>query len=169
APAPELGGSIRQYDGQLEKDDGQWIRATKDFANTRFSSLDQINQTNVAQLKTAFTFSTGVDHGQEAAPIVANGTMYIATPWPNVLYALDLTKPGAPLKWKYEPNPSPAAKGEACCDWVSRGAAYDSGKVFFNTSTGTRSLSMQTRANCSGELTWRTLPRARPSRWRRWS
>jgi len=152
APAPELGGSIRQYDGQLEKDDGQWIRATKDFANTRFSSLDQINQTNVAQLKTAFTFSTGVDHGQEAAPIVANGTMYIATPWPNVLYALDLTKPGAPLKWKYEPNPSPAAKGEACCDWVSRGAAYDSGKVFFNTLDG---YTIALDAN-SGKLLWRT-------------
>ena len=83
------GGSLRQYDGQLEKDDGQWLRATKDYANTRFSALDQINQSNVAQLRPAFTFSTGVDRGQEAAPIVANGIMYIATPWPNVLYALD--------------------------------------------------------------------------------
>ncbi len=127
-PTPQPGGSLQRYDGPLEQDDGQWLRATKDYANTRFSSLDQINQSNVAQLRTAFTFSTGVDRGQEAAPIVANGTMYIATPWPNILYALDLTKPGAPLKWKYEPNPSPAAKGEACCDWVTRGAVYDNGR-----------------------------------------
>lgn len=145
-------GSLRTYQGQLEQDDGQWLRATKDYANTRFSSLDQINQSNVTQLRPAFTFSTGVDHGQEAAPIVANGTMYIATPWPNVLYALDLTKPGAPLKWKYEPNPSPAAKGEACCDWVSRGAAYDNGKVFFNTLDG---YTLAVDAN-TGKLVWRT-------------
>jgi glucose dehydrogenase len=98
--AGQPGGSLQQYAGQLEKDDGQWLRATKDYANTRFSSLDQINQSNVAQLRPAFTFSTGVDRGQEAAPIVANGTMYIATPWPNVLYALDLAKPGAPLHAK---------------------------------------------------------------------
>jgi PQQ-dependent dehydrogenase (methanol/ethanol family) len=148
----QRGGALRSYDGQLEQDDGQWLRATKDYANTRFSSLDQINQGDVAQLRPAFTFSTGVDHGQEAAPIVANGTMYIATPWPNILYALDLTKAGAPLKWKYEPNPSPAAKGEACCDLVTRGAVYDGGKVFFNTLDGyTLALDADT-----GKLLWRT-------------
>ena len=129
APAA-MGGSMRAYGGQMEADDGQWVRATKDYSNRRYSALDQINQGNVAQLKPAFTFSTGANHGEEAAPIVANGTMYVATPWPNVLYALDLTKPGAPLKWKYDPNPSPAAKGEACCDWVNRGAVFDSGKIF---------------------------------------
>jgi lanthanide-dependent methanol dehydrogenase len=151
--APEqAGGTIRPYDGHLAPDDGQWVRATKDYANTRYSSLDQINQNNVSQLRLAFTFSTGVNHGQEAAPIVANGTMYLATPWPNVVYALDLTKPGAPLKWKYQPNPSPAAQGEACCDLVTRGAAYEGGKIFFNTLDG---YTLALDAN-SGKLLWRT-------------
>ena len=59
--------------------------------------------------------------------------MYVVTPYPNILYALDLTKPGAPLKWKYEPKPSAAAQGVACCDVVNRGAAYDHGRIFFNT------------------------------------
>ena len=103
---------MRPYSAQLEADDGQWVRATKDYANTRYSSLDQINTGNVGQLKVAWTFDTGVPRGQEAAPIIANNTMYIAAPWPNTLYALDLTKQGA-LKWKFDPNPSPAAKGEA--------------------------------------------------------
>ena len=40
------------------------------------------------------TFSTGVNAGHEAAPLIVNNAMYIVTPWPNVLYALDLTKPG---------------------------------------------------------------------------
>ena len=146
------GGTLRPYDGAMEKDDGQWLRATKDFANTRYSGLNQISLQNVSQLRVAWTFSTGVAHGQEAAPIVANNTMYVATPWPNIVYALDLTKPGAPLKWKYEPHPSPAAKGEACCDWVTRGAVFDSGKIFFNTLDG---YTIALNADTGAQL-WRT-------------
>ena len=76
--------------------------------------------------------TTGVLRGHEAAPIVANGTMYVVTPHPNILYALDLARGGA-LKWKYEPGTARAAKGVACCDVVNRGAAYADGRVFFNT------------------------------------
>jgi glucose dehydrogenase len=130
------GGQLRPYTAQLEADDGQWVRATKDYANSRYSTLDQINTGNVDSLKVAWTFDTGVARGQEAAPIVANNTMYVVAPWPNTLFALDLTKPGGPLKWKFEPNPSPAAKGQACCDWVNRGAVFDSGKIFYNTLDG---------------------------------
>ncbi len=75
-------------------------------------------------LKLAWTFSTGLTRGHEAAPLVVNNTMYIVTPWPNLLYALDLTKPGAPVKWTYQPHPSASAQGVACCDVVNRGAAY---------------------------------------------
>jgi lanthanide-dependent methanol dehydrogenase len=58
--------------------------------------------------------------------------MYIVTPWPNNLYALDLTKPGAPVKWEYQPHPSSASQGVACCDVVNRGAAYYNGKIYYN-------------------------------------
>jgi len=147
-----MGGQMQPYTGQMEKDDGQWVRATKDYANTRYSSLDQINTGNAGGLKLAWTFDTGVPRGQEAAPIVVNNTMYIAAPWPNKLFALDLTKPGAPLKWSYDPNPSPAAKGEACCDWVNRGAVYADGKIIYNTLDG---FTIALDAN-SGKLLWRT-------------
>jgi len=83
---------------------------------------------------------------------VANNTMYVASPWPNKLFALDLTKPGAPLKWSYDPNPSPSAKGEACCDWVNRGAVFADGEVFYNTLDG---YTIALDAN-SGKLLWRT-------------
>ena len=85
------------------------------------------------QLKLAWTFSTGTLRGLEAAPLVVDNTLYLVTPWPNILYALDLTKPGAPLKWAYEPKPVAAAKGVACCDWVNRGAVYGFGKIYYNT------------------------------------
>ena len=116
--------------------DGNWTMAAGNYASTRFSPLDQVNGSNVANLKVEFTFSTGVNRGQEAAPIVVGNTMYIVTPYPNVLYALDLTKPGAPQKWKYEPHPEPAAQGVACCDVVNRGAVYWQGKVIINTLDG---------------------------------
>lgn len=105
----------------------------KDYASTRYSGLDQIDTGNVSNLKLVWTFSTGVLHGHEAAPIVVNNTMYIVTPFPNVLYALDLTKPGAAIKWAYYPKPDLAAQGVACCDVVNRGAAYWDGKIFLNT------------------------------------
>jgi PQQ-dependent dehydrogenase (methanol/ethanol family) len=107
--------------------------AAHDYAGTRFSPLDQIDTGNVGKLTLAFTFSTGVLRGHEAAPIVADNTMFIVTPFPNVVYALDLTQPGAPIKWKFSPYPSSSSQGEACCDVVNRGAAYANGKVYFNT------------------------------------
>jgi len=117
----------------LQPEDGQWTMPAKDYASTRYSALSQINAENARNLKVAWTFSTGVLHGHEAAPIVANKTMYVVTPFPNVLYALDLTKPGAAIKWTYYPKPDLAAQGVACCDVVNRGAFYSEGKVFFNT------------------------------------
>jgi PQQ-dependent dehydrogenase (methanol/ethanol family) len=124
-PATSLGANT--------PDDGQWLMAAKDYANTRYSGLTEITADNVASLKPAWTFSTGVLRGQEAAPLVVNGTMYLTTPYPNVLYALDLTKPGAPTKWVFKPKPAAASQGVACCDVVNRGAAYSDGKIFFNT------------------------------------
>ena len=127
APSPPSAASAS------EADDGQWLMAAKDYANTRFSGLHEITTDNVANLKLAWSFSTGVLRGQEAAPLVVNGTMYVVTPYPNILYALDLTQPGAPVKWTFKPRPAAASQGVACCDVVNRGAAYADGKVVFNT------------------------------------
>jgi len=105
----------------------------RDYQNTRFSPLDQINASNVGTLKLAWTFSTGVLRGHEAAPIVADNTLYIVTPYPNLVYALDLAQPGAPVKWKFSPNPVSSSQGVACCDLVNRGAIWSNGRLFFNT------------------------------------
>jgi lanthanide-dependent methanol dehydrogenase len=123
-----LGGQI-----QNQPDDGQWPMAAKNFASTRFSTLTEINTGNVKDLKLAWTFSTGLTRGHEAAPLIVNNTMYVVTPWPNLLYALDLTKPGGPVKWTYAPHPSASSQGVACCDVVNRGAAYYNGRIYYNT------------------------------------
>jgi PQQ-dependent dehydrogenase (methanol/ethanol family) len=132
--------------------DGDWTMPARDYASTRFSPLNQVTTANVANLKVEFTFSTGVNRGQEAAPIVVGDTMYIVTPYPNIVYALDLTKPGAPQKWKFEPKPEAAAQGVACCDVVNRGVVYSDGRIFFNTLDGnTFGLEAAT-----GKLLWKT-------------
>ncbi len=135
-----------------EAEDGQWVRPAKNYASTRFSGLNQITAANVKDLRLAWTFETGVLRGQEAAPLVVNSTMYIVTPFPNYLYALDLTKPGAPMKWVYKPGPIAAAQGVACCDVVNRGASYADGKIVYNT------LDNQTVAvdAATGKEVWRT-------------
>ncbi len=132
--------------------DGDWPMAPKDHANTRYSALAQINTANVATLKPAFNFSTGVLRGHEAAPIVADGTMFVVTPWPNVLYALDLSRPGPALKWTFEPKPKAFAQGVACCDVVNRGAAYADGRVFINT-LDNQTIAVDAR---SGQELWRS-------------
>ena len=112
---------------------GDWPMAARDYANTRFADLADIDASNVKDLTVAFTFVTGPQRGHEAAPIVVGSTMYVVTPYPNVVYALDLTKPGANVRWKFEPKPLAASQGVACCDVVNRGVAYADGRVFFNT------------------------------------
>jgi lanthanide-dependent methanol dehydrogenase len=111
---------------------GEWIMQAHDYANTRYSPLDKINTQNIGRLKVAWTFADGIPNCHEAAPLVIDDTMYLVTPFPNNAYALDLTKPGAPIKWSYKPDPAPIAKGKACCDTVNRGAAYANGKLIFN-------------------------------------
>src|SRR4051812_11110359 len=52
------------------KEAGQWTVPAGDYANTRYTPLDQITRDNVKDLKVAWTFDTGVNRGQEAAPLV---------------------------------------------------------------------------------------------------
>lgn len=115
------------------EEDGQWMMPAKNFASTRFSGLDEITTENVSQLRVAWTFSTGVLRGHEAAPLVVASKMYLVTPFPNHLIALDLSQAGAPMLWRYEPPLQRAAQGVACCDVVNRGAVYSDGRIFFNT------------------------------------
>src|SRR5262245_37335875 len=117
-------------------EDGGWSMPAKDYASTRYSELAQISSRNATTLHPVWTFSTGVLAGHEGQPLVVDGTMYVVTPWPNVLYAFDLSKEGYPLKWKYRPAVSNNAIGVACCDVINRGATYADGKIVYNLLDG---------------------------------
>ena len=117
-------------------EDGQWTMPGKDAGATRYSGLTEINATNAKGLHPVWTFSTGVLGGHQGQPLVVKNTMYVVTPYPNVLYAFDLTKEGYPLRWRYRPAVSPNAIGIACCGVINRGATYADGKIIFNLLDG---------------------------------
>jgi len=117
--------------------EGDWTMPGRDYSLQRFSPLAQINTSNVANLKAAWAFSTGTLRGHEGNPLVIGTTMYVHTSFPNIVYALDLSKEGAPQIWKYTPNQSADAIPIACCDLVNRGTAYHpSGKIYINALQG---------------------------------
>jgi PQQ-dependent dehydrogenase (methanol/ethanol family) len=117
----------------LQKDDGQWVTAAKNYAATRYSTLAKITPENVGKLKVAWSMSTGTNQGHEGAPLVVGSTMYVHSSFPNHVYALDLTKEGAPIKWKYTPKQDERAVPVACCDLVHRGLNYADGKILMVT------------------------------------
>jgi len=109
-------------------DSANWAMQAGDMYNQRYSKLKQIHDNNVGKLQVAWTFSTGVLRGHEGSPLVIGDTMYIHTPFPNKVFAMDLN--AQKIKWKYEPKQDPAVIPQMCCDTVNRGVAYGDGKIF---------------------------------------
>jgi len=121
---------------KLEKDPHQWVMPTGNYANQRYSELKQINKENVKNLRPVWTFSTGVLRGHEGAPLVIGDVMYVHTPFPNFVYALDLNK-GGQIIWKYEPRQDPSVIPVMCCDTVNRGVAFADGKIILDQADAT--------------------------------
>jgi lanthanide-dependent methanol dehydrogenase len=108
-----------------------WAMPRQNNSLTAYSTLKQINTSNVGKLQVAWTFSTGVLRGHEGAPLVIGNVMYVHTPFPNLVYALDLDHDGKIL-WKYEPKQDPNVIPVMCCDTVNRGLSFGAGKIFLH-------------------------------------
>ena len=113
----------------LASNPANWAMPTGDYANTRYSRLNQINSDNVQDLKVAWTFSTGVLRGHEGGPLIIGDTMFLHTPFPNRVYSMDLKNEGR-INWMYEPKQDPSVIPVMCCDTVNRGLSYADGKIF---------------------------------------
>jgi len=133
-------------------EDGNWRMPARDLASTRYSALDQINTGNVKGLTVAFTFSPETQKGQESAVLAVDGTLYFVTSFPNYLIAIDLSKPGGALKWKFEPMPDAASIGQACCQPVNRGPVFADSTAYFN-SVDTHTYAVDA---ATGALKWKT-------------
>ncbi|HEY0340103.1 MAG TPA: PQQ-binding-like beta-propeller repeat protein, partial [Steroidobacteraceae bacterium] len=109
-------------------DPANWASQAGNNANHRHSELKQISTSNVGKLQVAWTMSTGVLRGHEGSPLVIGDTMYVHTPFPNNVYAVNLKD--QTFKWKYEPKQDADVVPVMCCDTVNRGVAYGDGKIF---------------------------------------
>ena len=109
-------------------DPSNWAAQAGDYANHRHSELKQITTSNVKSLQVAWTMSTGVLRGHEGSPLVVGDTLYMHTPFPNNVYAVNLKD--QTFKWKYEPKQDADVVPVMCCDTVNRGLAYGDGKIF---------------------------------------
>jgi PQQ-dependent dehydrogenase (methanol/ethanol family) len=136
----------------LMDDPKQWAIQTGDYENRRYSELDQINADNVGDLQVDWTFSTGVLRGHEGSPLVVGDTMYVHTPFPNIVYALDLANEGR-IKWKYEPRQDEDVIAVMCCDTVYRGVAYADGKIFLHQADTT----VVALDSDTGEVLWEAV------------
>ena len=136
----------------MQGNPADWVMPTGDYANQRYSGLAQINTDNVGDLKVAWSFTTGVLRGHEGGPLIIGDTMYFNTPYPNIVYALDLNNDGA-IKWKYEPKQDPDTIPVMCCDTVNRGVAYGDGKIImYQADTTVVALDMNT-----GQVVWKAV------------
>ena len=147
------GGASANADLQkLGQNPADWVMPTGDYANHRYSTLNQINTQNVKNLRPVWTFSTGVLRGHEGSPLVIGDVMYLTTPFPNTVFALDLNNNGRIL-WKYEPKQDPNVIPVMCCDTVNRGVAYGDGKIFLDQADATLvALDAKT-----GQLVWKAV------------
>jgi glucose dehydrogenase len=117
---------------RLQRDSANWPMQAGNYSGWRYTPLDQINRTNVKDLKIGWQVSTGVLRGHEGGPLVIDGVLYFQTPQPFIIYAIDLDRPGE-IKWKYNATSDQNAIPMASCDLVNRGPAYADGKLFMTT------------------------------------
>ncbi len=107
----------------------EWVTYGGDYANTRYSTLNQITAKNVNKLKVAWIRSLGSIDSQESTPLVIGDTMFVTTSTgPRYVFALN-AKDGA-IKWKYEPELPNDYMATVCCGLGNRGVAYANGRVF---------------------------------------
>ena len=122
------GAAVANADlAKLIKDPKNWAMQAGNFENQRYSTLNQINKSNVKNMKVAWTFSTGVLRGHEGGPLVIGGMLFVHSPFPNKVFAIDLET--QKIVWKYEPKQDPTVIPVMCCDTVNRGLAYAEGKI----------------------------------------
>ena len=122
-----------------------WRVAGGDPGNTRYSTLDQINTTNVAQLKVAWIYHTGDRPGEiQATPIVVDGVLYTTTP---ALAVIALDAATGRERWRFDPRTTHDARRRDPSH-VNRGVVYWSApgdeRILFTAGRGLYALDART-------------------------
>jgi alcohol dehydrogenase (cytochrome c) len=109
----------------------EWLSYGRDYANQRFSPLDQINRGNVAGLTRVWYYNrhrlSRAPDRSESTPIALDG-MLIYSDYRNIVLALD-ARTGRRI-WRYDHENGPTA---LCCGLVNRGLAAYGDKIYMAT------------------------------------
>ncbi len=147
APRPANIDSKRLTNAAAEP--GNWMTHGGTYAEQRYANLEQINAGNVGKLGLAWTHELDTNRGQEATPLVIDGTMYTTSAWSKVM-ALDAAT--GKVKWSYDPEVSKDRGHAACCDVVNRGVAAWGGMIFVGVLDG-RLVALDA---ATGKVKWST-------------
>ena len=128
----------------------EWLSYGRNYAETRYSPLNQINKSNVDSLGLAWSLVLGTKRGLEATPIVADGIMYFTGTWSKV-YAVDARI--GEILWEYDPQVPKEFAEKVCCDVVNRGVAIYEGNIYVGTLDG-RLIALNAK---SGQMVWEVL------------
>lgn len=132
------------------QDANNWLTYGRDYAETRYSPLKQIDRNTVGQLGLAWSHEFDDKQGLEATPLVIDGVIYVSGTWSRV-YALDAVS--GKLLWEYDPKVPKKYLVRACCGPVNRGVAAYGDSIFVGTLEGYLvSINRHT-----GREEWRTL------------
>ena len=127
-----------------------WLSYGRDYSETRFSPLKEINANTVKNLRLAWSFDTDTTRGLEATPIVVDGVLYTTGSW-SIVFAIDARS--GKLLWKWDPQVPRTFGQKACCDVVNRGVAVYRGRVYVGTLDG-RLCALDAE---SGKLLWQVV------------
>ncbi len=130
-----------------EDNNAEWLTHGRTYAEDRYSPLARINRDSVKDLGVAWSFELDTNRGQEATPLVIDGTIYFTSAWSKA-FALDART--GEEKWRFDPQVPGRYGVNACCDVVNRGLAAWGDKVFLGTIDG-RLIALE---RDSGQVAW---------------
>ena len=146
-PMPKLGAVSQSMLDGAAKDGKNWLHPNGSYDQTRFAPAAQINAGNVAKLRPAFVFQTGIVESMETAPLVVNGVMFVTTSY-NHVYAINATT--GEQYWHFKHKIGPVST--YCCGPNNKGVAISEGKLFM----GTLDAKLVALDSKTGKLLWET-------------
>ena len=110
-----------------------WPTIGLDYAETRFSKLNQINADNVKKLGLVWSYPLDPPAASRRRRSWSTASCTQTASW-SVVHAID-ARTGKQL-WTFDPKVDRAKGYNACCDVVNRGVALWEGKVFVGAYDG---------------------------------
>ena len=125
---PNIGSVSQSMLDGAAKDSKNWLHSNGSYEQTRYHPASQINTDNVAKMRPAFVFQTGIVESMETAPLVVNGVMFLTTSY-NHVYAINAST--GEQYWHYKHKIGPVST--YCCGPNNKGVAISEGKLFMGT------------------------------------